>query len=154
MYGHSANACMNVEPPASQYEEAQFVGAYGGRPPVKNDPFSNTYNPGWRNHPNFSWREAGPSRQMGPPGFQNQQRPVYPPPQQRPAQDTSMEDMMKQYMAKMDAKLDQVAQSSQASIHNLEVQVSQLAKLFGDRGQGKLSSNTEINPKEGRLNLG
>lgn len=22
-----------------------------------NNPFSNTYNPGWRNHPNFSWRE-------------------------------------------------------------------------------------------------
>jgi len=22
---------------------------------VKNNPFSNTYNPRWRNHPNFSW---------------------------------------------------------------------------------------------------
>jgi len=22
----------------------------------RNDPFSNTYNPGWRNHPNFGWR--------------------------------------------------------------------------------------------------
>ena len=21
-----------------------------------NDPYSNTYNPGWRNHPNFSWK--------------------------------------------------------------------------------------------------
>ena len=65
-----------------------------------------------------------------------------------------MEDMVKQYMAKMDAKLDQVVQSSQASIHNLEVQVNQLAKLVGDRGQGKLPSNKEVNPKKGRLNLG
>jgi len=21
-----------------------------------NDPYSNTYNPGWKNHPNFSWK--------------------------------------------------------------------------------------------------
>ncbi|KAI5683162.1 hypothetical protein M9H77_04390 [Catharanthus roseus] len=25
----------------------------------QNDPYSNTYNPGWRNHPNFSWRQQG-----------------------------------------------------------------------------------------------
>ena len=23
---------------------------------TRNDPYSNNYNPGWRNHPNFSWR--------------------------------------------------------------------------------------------------
>jgi hypothetical protein len=23
-----------------------------------NDPYSNTYNPGWRNHPNFSWKSS------------------------------------------------------------------------------------------------
>jgi hypothetical protein len=23
-----------------------------------NDPYSNTYNPGWRNHPNFSWKST------------------------------------------------------------------------------------------------
>ena len=28
-----------------------------------NDPYSNTYNPGWRNHPNFSWR---PQPVVGP----------------------------------------------------------------------------------------
>ncbi|KAI5666975.1 hypothetical protein M9H77_16828 [Catharanthus roseus] len=25
----------------------------------QNDPYSNTYNSGWRNHPNFSWRQQG-----------------------------------------------------------------------------------------------
>jgi hypothetical protein len=24
-----------------------------------NHPYSNSYNPGWRNHPNFSWRAQG-----------------------------------------------------------------------------------------------
>ncbi|XP_057770921.1 uncharacterized protein LOC130990709 [Salvia miltiorrhiza] len=28
--------------------------------PRRNDPFSNTYNPGWRNHPNFRWRQQEP----------------------------------------------------------------------------------------------
>ena len=56
------------------------MGAFQGRQ-VKNDPFSNTYNPGWRNHPNFSWRDQGANRQAPPPGFQ-QQRQVLPPQQQ------------------------------------------------------------------------
>ncbi|KAI5648750.1 hypothetical protein M9H77_34755 [Catharanthus roseus] len=54
----------------------------------QNDPYSNTYNPGWRNHPNFSWRQQRgevqlsqqqyqQNRQSGmttPPGFQSQRR--------------------------------------------------------------------------------
>ena len=35
-----------------------------------NNPYSNTYNPGWRNHPNFSWRN-----QTNPNGFDSQPRP-------------------------------------------------------------------------------
>ena len=36
----------------------------------QNNPYSNTYNVGWRNHPNFSWKEQGNSGQGG-----NFQRP-------------------------------------------------------------------------------
>ena len=57
--------------------------------------------------------------------------------------------MMMQYMAKLKAKVDQVVQSNQASIHNLETQVGQLAKAVSERTQRKLPSNTEVNPKEG-----
>ncbi|KAK8690650.1 hypothetical protein V6N13_074181 [Hibiscus sabdariffa] len=44
----------------------------------ENNPYSNTYNPGWRQHPNFSWSNQGGSntsnanRQQNinaPPGF-------------------------------------------------------------------------------------
>ncbi|KAI5650499.1 hypothetical protein M9H77_36504 [Catharanthus roseus] len=31
----------------------------------QNDPYSNIYNPGWRNHPNFSWRQQGGEDQLG-----------------------------------------------------------------------------------------
>ena len=52
--------------------------------------------------------------------------------------------MMLQYIQKM----DQLVQSQQASIQNLEKQVRQLAKALTERGQGKLPSTTEVNLKE------
>jgi hypothetical protein len=34
-------------------EQTNYVGQ--NNYPPKNNPYSNTYNAGWRNHPNFSW---------------------------------------------------------------------------------------------------
>ncbi|CAA0835370.1 Unknown protein, partial [Striga hermonthica] len=52
---------------------------------VQNDPYSNTYNPGWRNHPNFSWRDpkAGYAPQSDPQQAYSQPR-QYAPPNNRP----------------------------------------------------------------------
>ena len=37
-------------------EQANAVdGAFNGQPQRKYDPFSNTYNPGWRDHPNLRY---------------------------------------------------------------------------------------------------
>ncbi|CAL8993230.1 unnamed protein product, partial [Prunus brigantina] len=49
-----------------------------------NDPYSNTYNPGWRNHPNFKWSNNSNVQQSQgpPPGFQIQQRQFQQAPQQ------------------------------------------------------------------------
>ena len=63
---HNSAECMQVE-------NAQFVSNFNR--PQQANPFSNTYNPGWRNHPNFSWsnpNNAGPSnaRQFNPQQFQ------------------------------------------------------------------------------------
>ncbi|XP_021279860.1 uncharacterized protein LOC110413413 [Herrania umbratica] len=58
-------------------ESVQFVGNFNRQ---QNNPYSNTYNPGWRNHPNFSWsNNAGPSnpKPIMPPGFQQQARPQF-----------------------------------------------------------------------------
>ncbi|KAF7801222.1 uncharacterized protein G2W53_044502 [Senna tora] len=75
-----------------------------------NNPYSNTYNPGWRNHPNFSWSQnqgAGPSsssRPNNPPGFNiggfNQQARALPPPTEKKP---SLEEMMMSYMSKNNA---------------------------------------------------
>ena len=84
MYGHPTNACTTMESTSGQHEEANYMGAYGQQRP-KFDPFSNHYNPGWRHHPNFAWKEQAPQRPLGPPGFQNQnQQQRTPFQQQRP----------------------------------------------------------------------
>jgi hypothetical protein len=51
-------------------------------------------------------------------------------------------------LRKLDTKIDQLAQHSQASIQNLEMQVGQLARGQQGRQQGSLPSDTVVNPKE------
>ncbi|MED6189606.1 hypothetical protein PIB30_097696, partial [Stylosanthes scabra] len=44
---------MSIQDDQFTAEQVNFVNNQP-RPPYS-DPHSNTYNPGWRNHPNFSW---------------------------------------------------------------------------------------------------
>ena len=60
-------------------DEVNYVQKFNPRP--TNDPYSNTYNPGWKNHPNLSYRSnpdnvnMPPMNARVPPGFQ---RPPFP----------------------------------------------------------------------------
>ena len=49
---------------------------------------------------------------------------------------------------RMEAKFDQIAKNHSSSIHNIEVQMGQLANAVAQRNQGNLPSNTEPNPRE------
>ena len=51
------------------YEEVNFVGEFPNSQP-RNDPYSNSYNPYWRNHPNFSWQDPTSSNPPRPIGYQ------------------------------------------------------------------------------------
>ncbi|XP_022926214.1 uncharacterized protein LOC111433394 [Cucurbita moschata] len=111
-----------------------YVGNQASQGNPKNNPFSNTYNPGWRNHPNFSWKGQGsynqqmPPKANYPPGFGLQNQLAYSSqqvntqgkgiPQAQYTLGTSIESLIKEYMAKNDV----VIQNQQASLRNLEVQ--------------------------------
>ncbi|XP_060969676.1 uncharacterized protein LOC133036918 [Cannabis sativa] len=112
-----------------------------------NNPYSNSYNPAWKHHPNFSWGGQGASssgaqqaqgKQSFPPGFSQQPRPQQPH-QPQGSQPSSLESLMRDYMSKNDA----VIQSQAASLQNLEVQLGQLANDLKNRPQGTLPSDTE-----------
>ncbi|KAL5578989.1 hypothetical protein UlMin_011431 [Ulmus minor] len=121
---------------------------YVGNMNRNNNAFSNTYNPGWRQYPNFSWSNQGagqgsnsaPQRPQFPPGFQQQQKP------QTSEFPSSMEFLLKEYMARNDA----VIQSQAASLRKLENQVGQLANELKNRPPGTLPSNTESPKRDGK----
>ncbi|XP_050156238.1 uncharacterized protein LOC126630148 [Malus sylvestris] len=69
--GHATVGCpYSVDFPEFVQEQANMVNAYR-RP--GNDPYSNTYNQGWRNHPNLSWVN-NQNVQKPPSGFQPQDK--------------------------------------------------------------------------------
>ncbi|XP_073308362.1 uncharacterized protein [Primulina huaijiensis] len=108
----------------------------------KNDPYSNTYNLGWRQHPNFSW--GGQNSQNRPQGGQPyEKQPMYrsdPPREEK----SNLEQMMSKFISSTETRL----QNQDASIKGLENQIGQLAKMIASRELGTLPSNTETNPKE------
>ncbi|XP_073289108.1 uncharacterized protein [Primulina huaijiensis] len=107
----------------------------------RNDPYSNTYNPVWRQHPNFSW--GGPGSQTRPQGGQQySKQPMY---RHEPRDEkSSLEQMMSKFISATDTRL----QNQDESIKGLENQIGQLAKMITSREPGTLPSNTKTNPKE------
>ncbi|KAM1818556.1 hypothetical protein ACFX11_000340 [Malus domestica] len=63
MQGHLNEQCPQLIENGG-WESANVVG-FGSQSQPRNDPYSNTYNPGWRDHPNFKWREPQQPAQQG-----------------------------------------------------------------------------------------
>ncbi|KAH9735234.1 hypothetical protein KPL71_017676 [Citrus sinensis] len=93
----------------------------------QNNPYSNTYNPGWKQHPNFSWSSQnqnapalnGLSRNTQPPGFHQQSQG-----QKHISQDpiTSLEALIKEYIAKNEAIVQNTGYMGQATTTAEETQ--------------------------------
>ena len=79
-------------------------------------PFSETYNLGWRNHPNFSWKQNQPLNH-GKPSYQAQPF-AYQAPQ--PAPQSSLEDTLKAFMQSTNKNLQALTQSISESTQELK----------------------------------
>lgn len=134
----------------------------------QNNPYSNTYNPGWRNHPNFSYKNTqGAAPQQG---F-NQNRPQqgFPPKQieQQPAPKSNLETMIEnltiqqeRFIASQTKKYEEYdgkfnmfegkfnMLSNQMKM--LETQVTQIAQQVSTitRPHGAFPGQPEVNPRE------
>ncbi|XP_075475703.1 uncharacterized protein LOC142509842 [Primulina tabacum] len=137
------------EQPIFDEEAVNFVGNQWRQ---QSNPYSSTYNPGWKNHPNLSWKNTENSlnpthipplpipqqvTQQGllvpaaPPGFkQEDQRPIY-------------EDFMMKHVLGMETRL----QNHDAILRRLDAQMGQIANQLANRPLGTLPSDTEKNPK-------
>ena len=128
-------------------------------------PSSNTYNPGFRNHPNLSWRN--PDTYLAPVGPHNQnfqtnfrapnqqvtesQNPQYqnstPPASQR---NISFEDKVLGALSTISTGIQndrQLLHSHSQSISKLESQIGQIAMTINRRDEGRLPSQPIANPK-------
>ncbi|KAL6557479.1 hypothetical protein OROMI_017829 [Orobanche minor] len=147
---HSSQSC----PPGPQNqeifnEEVNALHLYGKS---SDSPFAPTYNPNWRNHPNFSWKQNMPPMNQG--GHQmnisNQQNVR---PNQYPSNNyqypttvpkkPSLEDTLQQFMQ----STQQMFQSNSQVISKLETQIGQLATTLAEREKGKFPSQSIPNPK-------
>ncbi|KAK8574418.1 hypothetical protein V6N12_062112 [Hibiscus sabdariffa] len=122
---HDASKCrQNVE-------SSCYVGNYNKKI------MSNTYNPAWRNHPNFSWKNHNNTLNPQPPtqtGFQNL-------PRQNPQQ------VLPRFIQKTDAFMDRTEmklQNHDPTLKSLETQVGQISQILNTRPIGGFPSNTEV----------
>ncbi|CAA0811092.1 Unknown protein, partial [Striga hermonthica] len=139
-----------------QFMDASALQGYQNWP--DNDPFSNTYNLGWRNHPHFSWSNNTNTLQPPRPNFTQQQprpnfvpRPNYQPQQQQQApgagsSSTPQDDKLDKILQFM-ANSEQRNINHEASIKRIETQLGQLATRVGhmeaESDKGKLPSQPE-----------
>ncbi|MED6117083.1 hypothetical protein PIB30_106596 [Stylosanthes scabra] len=90
---HENHNCMSIQDDQFSTAQVNFVNNQP-RPPY-NDPHSNTYNPSWRNHPNFSWGNQGQQKQFNSQAPQNSQRQTsFPPAQPLQKQPNFLEDAL------------------------------------------------------------
>ena len=117
---------------------------------MRYDPFSNTYNMGWRGRPNFTY--GGNQQAMGPNPRVNHPPRFFQPRQQQAYQhQQSSGPTLDEIVKTLTSSTLQFQQETTTSIKNLEIQVSQLANSVGrieNQGLGKLPPQTVTNPKE------
>ncbi|XP_027103032.1 uncharacterized protein [Coffea arabica] len=151
--GHSTDMCPMIQ--EKNVEQVNMAG-YAPAPRNQYDPYSNTYNAGWRDHPNLSY---GRNRQSNfvlnkQPVYQQQYQPRPPP---SPSSSPSLEEMMKQMMTtitqnqqRTEATITQNQQRTNSEMQAIRNQMSQMATKINrleSQVNGRLPSQPELNLK-------
>ncbi|KAM2954052.1 hypothetical protein FF1_032378 [Malus domestica] len=157
--GHVSEKCPQLIENGG-WESANAIG-FQSQNQSRHDPYSNTYNPGWRDHPNFKWRDPQQFQNQGgfrqqPPGFFPK---TYGPPQNQAqsgpsASGTSLDnDALLKILTKLSNGQEDQAKAMQNQdkrVDQLEKQIGQIAEFVGKfRDPGQLPSSTIPNPKGG-----
>ncbi|CAN6687773.1 unnamed protein product [Malus baccata var. baccata] len=138
--GHVSEKCPQLIENGG-WESANAIG-FQSQNQSRHDPYSNTYNPGWRDHPNFKWREPQQPQNQGgfrqqPPGFFPK---TYGPPQNQAqsgpsASGTSLDnDALLKILTKLSNGQEDQAKAMQNQdkrVDQLEKQIGQIAEFVG-----------------------
>ncbi|KAB2595254.1 hypothetical protein D8674_017561 [Pyrus ussuriensis x Pyrus communis] len=123
---HLTHQCPSREAyPEYVQEQVNLMNSYNQRP--RNDVYSNTYNPSWRDHPNLSWKNNNQ--------FQNfQPKPT-------------LEDTVKllaQNTLQFQQTTNSTLQQHSAALTKMETQLGQIADALSQREVGKFPSQPVI----------
>ncbi|KAJ9567940.1 hypothetical protein OSB04_003906 [Centaurea solstitialis] len=173
---HSTNECNLVA--SVETDDVEEVNYMQNQPNRRQyDPFSSTYNPGWRDHPHLSYKNHQtqldqprgdvdrPQQQLlrnhRPPGFHQHQgnQNMHPSGEgSSSGNKPDLEAMMMKCLSKIDMVIGEqsstikaVVQSTEqntVAIKNLERQFGQMANANASRNQGTLPSQPDPNPRE------
>ncbi|CAN6572969.1 unnamed protein product [Malus baccata var. baccata] len=111
---------------------AEQVNSFNNFQRPRHDPYSNFYNPSWRDHPNLRWDKEQHIR----PQFQQQvQQPAAP----KAAWEVAIE--------KLANTTTQEIQNLHAAVKNMEKQMGQIALQVSERDPGTFPSQTVPNPR-------
>ncbi|XP_062017928.1 uncharacterized protein LOC133734314 [Rosa rugosa] len=167
MQGHATDQCPQLMG-GEEWEQANAIGFQGGQGGQKYDPFSNTYNAGLRDHPNFRWRNndnvQGPPQAQnfnrGPPGFYQKPQAF---PNSTPFNNSQSSNNAANYdeiiktLTTSTQSLLQTQQNTLIQMNTMSKDVEELKKQMGQmigamnkfHEQGKLPSQTVPNPRGG-----
>ncbi|CAN6586227.1 unnamed protein product [Malus baccata var. baccata] len=150
--GHQSDQCPQLIENRG-WESANAVG-YGNQNQPRGDPFSSTYNQGWRDHPNFRWRDAPQYGQQSgfrqPPGFFPRPMAPQPPPPAQSSQTNPGTSMNDDKTYQLLTTMAQGMQNQAKEVNELKKQMGQMAEFLGQfRENGNLPSTTVVNPKGG-----
>ncbi|XLS77757.1 hypothetical protein HN51_061982, partial [Arachis hypogaea] len=116
------------------------------------EPYENTYNPSWRNHPNLSWKDQQRPQQ----GFNNNNggrnrisnsKPFPSSSQQQTENSKQSHSDLATIVSDLIKTTQSFMTKTRSSIRNLKAQVGQLSKKITELPPSTLPSNTEENPK-------
>ncbi|KAL2903905.1 Dynein regulatory complex protein 9 [Bienertia sinuspersici] len=141
---HPTYAC-----PTLQTEDFNALGGFPGKPQRKYDPFSSTYNEGWRDRPNLKYGTKPPVPQTTNP------RPYVPQNfQPAPSNSSSLEGMVKNLATQIGQVHNQGVQYQQKTdthLQNIDTKIGQICTSLSNlesQLSGKLPSQPHLNPKE------
>ncbi|CAL2266116.1 unnamed protein product [Prunus armeniaca] len=143
--GHPTESCPSLYGDGEEMAQAHNMQQQKPR----NDPFSNTYNPGWRQHPNFGWKNN--QNVQTAPVQQNQFVPQQnaPPPH---GQGKSLEELINSLALSTQGFMQETRQTqaqTSTAIKSLENQVGQIATSLSQREPGQFPSQVIPNPNGG-----
>jgi hypothetical protein len=141
---HATNDCPTL-PSFKEclHEQAHVLNSFQ-RP--SHNPYSQTYNPGWRNHPNFSWKSGNNNAQTSQPlfqaphNFQNSHGyalPYAPPPRR------NLEETLHAFIEKQETINTQNAQT----MVDLKDALAKFTSALSFQEKGKFPSQPQQNPK-------